>query len=125
MSSGAPWFEEQVIGKGTLGRMVWTMCSKAGIDEDKTNHSLKAAEATGMFEGNITEKIIQERTGHRNVEHISRPQWCSKKLFQVSFLSLLGPIFCTPKSSVVLTCTGSAPKSSVNLINIHRIYATA
>ena len=112
MSSGAPWFEEQVIGKGTLGHMVQTM---AGIDEGKTNHSLKATGVTHMFEGKVTEKIIQKRTGHRNVEHISRPQWCSKKLFQVSFLSPLGPIFYTLKSSVVPTCTGSVPKSSVNL----------
>ena len=44
MSSVAPWFEERVVGKGPLGHMVRTMCSKAGIDGDKTNHSLKLQE---------------------------------------------------------------------------------
>jgi len=97
------------------------MCSKAGIDGDKTNHSLKATGVTHMFEGNVTEKIIQECTGHCNVEALCTYQQTSvvqQKAVpsllsvpsQTNFLDL-----CTPKSSVVLTRTGSAPKSSVNL----------
>ena len=46
MGSGSPWFEEQVVGKGTLEHMVRTMCSKAGIGGSKTNHSNKATGAT-------------------------------------------------------------------------------
>lgn len=54
----APWFEERVMQKETLGSMVKTMCAKAGITGNKTNHSLKATGATRMFEGNVPEKII-------------------------------------------------------------------
>ena len=56
----APWFEERVMGKGTLGSTVKTMCAKAGSTGNKTNHSLKATGATRMFEGNVPDKIIQE-----------------------------------------------------------------
>jgi len=69
-----------------------------------------------MFEGNVTERIIQEHTGHCNVEALYTYQQTSvtQQKAVPSLLSVpLGPIFCTPKSSVVLT--GSAPKSSVNL----------
>ena len=126
MSPGAPWFEECVVGKGTLEHMVQTMCNEAGISRSKTNYSLKATGVTRMYEGNVPEKIIQEHTGHRHVEacvHISRPQWCSKKS---SFCPVSDQFldFCTPKSLVDLMCTGSAPKS-LHQSDIHWIYATA
>lgn len=34
----------------------------------KTNHSLRATGASALFEANVPEKIIQERTGHRSLK---------------------------------------------------------
>jgi hypothetical protein len=47
--------------------MIKTMCSSAGISGKKTNHSLRLFGVSSMFEENIPEKIIQERSGHRSI----------------------------------------------------------
>ena len=44
--------------------MVKEICSDAGISGHKTNHSLRAAGATGLYQAGVPEKVIQERTGH-------------------------------------------------------------
>ena len=44
------------------------MCKLAGINGSKTNHSLRAAGATQMYDCGVPEKIIQERTGHRSLD---------------------------------------------------------
>ena len=43
------------------------MFSAVGID-GKTNHSLQATGASTLFEVNVSEKVIQECTGHRSVK---------------------------------------------------------
>ena len=60
--SSAPWYYVSLVGEHKLGRMVKETFSEIGIT-GKTNHSLSA-----LFEANIPEKIIQERTGHRSVK---------------------------------------------------------
>ena len=62
-----PWYSSVPIGKNKLAVMVSDMCAKAGL-EKKTNHSLRATAATVLFQANIPEKVIQERTGHRSLE---------------------------------------------------------
>lgn len=37
-----PWYQATPIGKNTLGKLVKEMCREAGIEELKTNHSLRA-----------------------------------------------------------------------------------
>ena len=44
------------------------MCRNAGIVGHKTNHSLRATGATEMYQGNVPEKLIQERTGHQSLK---------------------------------------------------------
>ena len=41
------------------------MCEDAGLQK-KTNHCRRPTAATALFEVNVSEKIIQERTGHRS-----------------------------------------------------------
>ena len=47
--------------------MVKRICQDAGIQEN-SNHSLRATGATSMFQANISEQIIQKRTGHRSLQ---------------------------------------------------------
>ena len=44
-------------------------CSEVGI-EGKTNHSLRATGASRLFEANVPEKLIKERTGHRSTDSL-------------------------------------------------------
>ena len=65
--SQAPWFLSTPIGRNTLSTILKKMCAEAGIEGNKTNHSLRATGATQMFQAEVPEKIIQQRTGHRSL----------------------------------------------------------
>ena len=41
--------------------------SKQALQEKKTNHSLRVAGATTLFDAGVPEHIIQQRTGHKSV----------------------------------------------------------
>ena len=56
------------VGKDTLQSKLNNMCKQAGIGGNNTNHSLRAASATQMYDSGVPEKLIQERTGHRSLE---------------------------------------------------------
>ena len=51
------------------------MCEQAGIKGNKTNHSLRATGATGLYESGVPEKLIQDRTGHRSLEALRVYEW--------------------------------------------------
>ena len=63
-----PWFSSVPVGRNELNKMVQKMCADAGISGKKTNHSLRATGASQLFQANVPEKVIQERTGHRSLE---------------------------------------------------------
>lgn len=74
-----PWYTSVPVGKNMLNNKVKTMCNKARIEGNKTNHSLRATGATALFESGIPEKVIQERTGHRSVEALRTYEHISEK----------------------------------------------
>ena len=63
-----PWFSSVPVGRNKLNKMVQKMCADAGISGKSTNHSLRATGALQLFQANVPEKVIQERTGHRSLE---------------------------------------------------------
>ena len=62
------WYCGRPCGKNTQSKMVPEMFKEAGIEERKTNHSLKAAGVSQLYEAGVDEKIIQARSGHRRLE---------------------------------------------------------
>ena len=56
----APWFAAIPCGRNLLGRVVREIFQEAGIDEQKSNRSLRAA--------GVDEKVIQSRSGHRSLD---------------------------------------------------------
>jgi hypothetical protein len=69
---GAPWYKPQRIGINKLQGMVKNMCLQAGIPGCKTNHSLRAACATQLYEAGTPENLIQDRTGHRSLSSLRK-----------------------------------------------------
>ena len=63
----APWFYDSPVGEHKLGGMVKDMFTEIGIS-GKSNHSLRVTGASVLFQANVPEKIIQERTGHRSIK---------------------------------------------------------
>ena len=66
------WFTANAVGKNTLGNTVKKLCSMAGIEGHYTNHSLRATTATRGLVNGIPEKIVMERTGHRDVRSLQK-----------------------------------------------------
>ncbi len=64
----APWFAASPLDKNVLGDMMKDICKDAGIVGSKTNHTLRATGASQLFAAGVLERLIQQRTGHRNVE---------------------------------------------------------
>ena len=69
--ANAAWFFIQPVRHNTLASMVKNMCSHIGIT-GKTKHSLHATGATRLFEANVPEKLIQERTGYKSTDALRR-----------------------------------------------------
>ena len=64
-----PWFTTVPVGRNALTKMVQQICADAG---NKTNHSLRATGATGLYHTGVPEKVIQERTGHLSLSGYER-----------------------------------------------------
>ena len=64
-----PWFTSTPIGRNRLGALMKEMCQEAAIVGKYSNHSLRA---TTMFQAGVSEKLIQQRTGHRSIEGLRR-----------------------------------------------------
>lgn len=64
------WYTKQPIGKTKLGDTVPRLCTQAGIEGHKTNHSLRATAATRLYQSGVDEQQIMERTGHRSLEGV-------------------------------------------------------
>ena len=60
------WYDCVPVGIHKLKKFMDSMCSEAGIQEKKTNHSLRATGATALFNAGVPEKVIREVTGHRS-----------------------------------------------------------
>ena len=48
-----PWFHPNPMGKNTLHSVLGTVCVEVGIEENKSNHSLRATGATAMFAAQV------------------------------------------------------------------------
>ena len=81
-SEQSVWYYSIPIGRNKLAKMVPEMCNLGNICGHKTNHSLRATGATALYEAEVPEKIIQERTGHRSLEGLRMYERTSEKQHQ-------------------------------------------
>ena len=58
------------MGHNNLSKVVKNLCAAAEIEGYKTNHSLRATCATRLFENDVDEQLIMERTGHRSSQGV-------------------------------------------------------
>jgi len=60
----ASWYSSIPCGKNYLSKMVSEMFTEAGVEERETNHSLRAAGVSRLYETGVDDKVIQSRPGH-------------------------------------------------------------
>ena len=66
----ACWYSKQPLGHNKLSQTVSRLCKAAGIEGYRTNHSLRATNATRLYAHGVDEQIIMEQTGHSSVEGV-------------------------------------------------------
>ena len=60
------WYGEQVVGLGTLHKIMTSISERQGLDGFFTNHSLRHSGTTRLFQVGVECKLIKEFTGHRS-----------------------------------------------------------
>ena len=71
------WYSTQPVGHSKLDGTVARMCKAAGIGGFKTNHSLRAAAATRLYQAGLDEQLIMETTGHQSLDGVHNYKWTS------------------------------------------------
>ena len=59
--------------------MVAAMFEGAGGQERQTNHLLRVTGATALYTGDVPEREIQQRTGHRSLEALRKYERTSEQ----------------------------------------------
>ncbi len=59
-------FSCQPLGIHKIESAIKRLCVEAGITGKRSNHSLRATSATRLYEAEMDEQLIQERTGHKS-----------------------------------------------------------
>jgi len=96
------------VGRNRLNAMLKEMCQEAKLSAKFTNHSLRAYGATTLFQAGVSEKLIQQRTGHRSLEALRQYEQTSE-----SQLADISNVISNPDTSAFATKVTMA-KSSVN-----------
>ena len=67
-------FGMEIIQYNILGETVKRLCKDHGIEGQFTNHSLRATTATRGLQKGFPDKLVMERTGHRDVRSLQKYQ---------------------------------------------------
>ena len=81
----APWFTSVLVGRNTLGKMLQNMCDEGGVQGKKTNHSLRTYAATELFQAGVSEKVIQNHSGHHSLEGLRKYERISEEQKQNAY----------------------------------------
>ena len=94
------------------------MCSLAGIEGKITNHSLRATSATQTYEMGVSEKVIQERIGHRSLDSLQVYERTSTQQQQAASNFLSG-LHVQARDQPSTLSIGPSPSSSVQSLLIY------
>ena len=71
-SPSDPWFTDIPVGHNTLDKFLKQILTEASVDTtNKSNHSLRATAICRMYQKNVPEKLIMERSGHISREGVT------------------------------------------------------
>ena len=70
----AVWLTSTPVELNKLGNVVSKMCKDADLQGQFSNHSLTATTASRGLEKGFSDKLIMERTGHRDIRSLQRYQ---------------------------------------------------
>ena len=78
------WYSRVPIGHNKLADTVPRLMRDAGIPGYFTNHSLRATATTRMYDAQLDEASIMQRTGHRSVQGVRTYKRTTEKLAELT-----------------------------------------
>ena len=78
------WYSRVPIGHNKLADTVPRLMRDAGISGYFTNHSLRATATTRMYDAQLDEASIMQRTGHRSVQGVRTYKRTTEKLAELT-----------------------------------------
>lgn len=78
------WYTMQPMGVNTISKIVSHLAKQVGIEGKVTNHSCRATSATRLFQSNMEEQLVMEKTGHRSNAVRSYKRTSDRQLREVS-----------------------------------------
>jgi len=78
------WFKKVPLGHSKLAGVIPRLMKNASIPGYFTNHSLRATCTTRLYDGQVDEASIMERTGHRSIEGVRAYKRSTDKLKELS-----------------------------------------
>lgn len=78
------WYTTKPMGVNYLASIVRNLAQKLGIEGKFSNHSCRASAASCMFQNNMEEQLVMDRTGHRSTAVRSYKRVSGKQLRDVS-----------------------------------------
>ena len=78
------WFRKVPLGHNKLSQVVPRLMKSAKIEGYFTNHSLRATAATRLYDAEVNEATIMDRTGHRSTTGVRAYKRESDKLKELS-----------------------------------------
>ena len=109
------WYSNRPLGHNTLPNTVARLCSSAGIQGHKTNHSLRATATSRLYQSGVEEQQVMERTGHRTVEGVRSYKRTSEQQQQALSDILNQPCSSATSLSTVIPAVTSATSNSLSL----------
>ncbi len=78
------WFKRAPLGHCKLAAVVPRLMKSAGIEGYFTNHSLRATATTRLYDAQVDEATIMQRTGHRSTDGVRAYKRTSEKMKELS-----------------------------------------
>jgi len=97
------------VGINTLNKILPNLCEKAGL-ERKTSHCLRITCASRLFQNQVEEKLIRDRTGHRSNALFKYEKSSLQQQTMVS--NLLGPPVANQNATT--TTKASSPETDIS-----------
>ncbi len=84
------WYSRVPLGHNALADTIPRLMREAGIEGYFTNHSLRATATTRLYDAQVDEASIMERTGHRSVNGVRAYKRGSETLQEITSSVLNG-----------------------------------
>ena len=108
------WYTKQRVGINTIKEFVSKICADSGLQNTYSNHSLRATAITRMFNGNIPEKVIADKSGHRSIKGLRAYEKTSVQLEQAAGELINGTGKSIPKQEETTPAITEKDPESVN-----------